>query len=154
MEIHNDGTLYLGSDKPIDQEKVERIMRDVFGEDAVGSFGDTDGKILLVPNSPEWELAIEDVFGSQFDDDVRKFAKRLKRIGVRLHGDYKYWGDYDGFVKVDWASVESHDIEFYQLMCGEDQWLVDELEKRGYKVTKVAKAKNSKNKKEKKEKKQ
>lgn len=126
--------------------ELEKIFKEQFGGDT-NEFG--DDSFNLAKEGSKYFVEINEAPGD-IDDQVREFVKRVNKHGMHVAGDYKFYGDYDGFSQVRDNVIETSDIEYYALFCGEDKELIEELKRRGYTVTKN----NSNKKKNKKEKKQ
>lgn len=123
--------------------ELEKIFKEQFDGDA-NEFG--DDSFNLSKEGSKYFVEINEAPGD-IDDQVREFVKRVNKLGLRINGEYKFYGDYDGFVTVRGTNVESFDLEYYALFCGEDKELIEELKRRGYTVTKN-KDNKKKNKKE------
>ena len=141
MEIHNNGTLELSGVDESNRKKVERLFERIFDTEA-NEFPspEEDREFGLYDTGPKLSLEIEEAYGD-IDDMVRMFVERLKKLGVSVSGSYKWYGDYDGFGVVRDGQLETYDIEEYTLRCGEDDCLIEELKRRGYRVTRNRKFK-------------
>ena len=112
--------------------ELERIFDEQFG-DGSNEFGDKE--FNLSKDGSKYFVEINEALGD-IDDQVREFTKRVRKLGMHVKGEYKFYGDYDGFSQVNDTRIETSDIEYYALFCGEDKELIDELKLRGYTVKK------------------
>ena len=117
--------------------ELERVFDEQFGAGS-NEFGDKE--FNLSKDGSKYIVEINEALGD-IDDQVLEFARQIKKIGMHVNGEYKFYGDYDGFSKVNDTRIETSDIEYYALFCGEDKELVDELKRRGYTVKKNKKEK-------------
>lgn len=127
MTIYNNGTVVIRGAKG----DKERLVYDAFAQHCLDV-----GHGLRIEDLGDGSKVVflEDYMGN-IDDDFRKVVEQLHKEGIELEGEYKYYGDYDGFALIKDDKLNTYDLEWYTLITGDDSVVIDELAGRGYDVS-------------------
>lgn len=134
MQITNSGSVEIVGDLTV-SEKM-RIVGKAFEEFGEHVGTDMSDSIWFDYDDDEVYVCFSDTPGSDLDLLLENVAKKIKPDGLYLAGEVSYYGDYDGFIIVGKNEVKAYDQGYEMLIKGDDYTLIEELEKRGYTVTK------------------
>ena len=85
-------------------------------------------------------ISIDEYYSYDMEEDLQKLCDQLTPLGYVLSGSVGYYGDWgDGTIEVNGNSIEAFSADENAIRFADDQSLIDELESRGYTVTKQEK---------------
>lgn len=134
MQINNSGNVEIVGDLTVDEKM--RIVGKAFEELGEHVGANMSDPVWFDYDDKEVYVCFSDMPGSDLDLLLENVAKRIKPDGLYLAGEVSYYGDYDGFILVGKDEIKSYDQGYEMLIKGDDYVLIEELEKRGYTVTK------------------